>query len=135
MSRSGYTDDYDGDGYSLDLYRRAVEMATRGERGQKLLSDLCAALDAMPVKELIANELVTNEGAVCALGALGKVRGVDMNKIDPEDASTVGRTFGCATSLAREVVYANDEEGPIGETPAQRWQRMRAWVASQIDLG
>ena len=55
MSRSGYCDDLD----PLDLgrWRAQVASAIRGKRGQKLLKELLTALDSMPKKELIANEL------------------------------------------------------------------------------
>lgn len=75
-----------------------------------------------------------HEGAgVCAIGSLGVRRGVEMATLDPEDAETVGATFDIATPLAREVVFQNDEAGPWkGETPEQRWQRMRKWVSAKI---
>ena len=136
MSRSGY-DDYEGDcTIPSEFYRMAVQRAAQGKRGQKLLSDLLTALDAMPVKRLIANEFSTG-GEVCALGAVAPLRGVDVADLDPEDdyytPRLLSKRFDIAESLAREVMYANDEGGPFDkETPEQRWQRMRDWVASQI---
>lgn len=130
MSRSGYTDDFDD--YPLDLYRQAVHRATTGYRGQHLLKKLRDALDAMPVKRLIANQIKDSAGAVCALGAL------DPNAPGFEDdysADQLGRHFNIARSLAAEIVYMNDEYGQWSatpETPEQRWARMRAWVDSQI---
>lgn len=130
MSRSGYTDDCDD--WALIRWRGAVASATRGARGQAMLKDLLAALDAMPVKELIANELV-EEGHFCALGALGAARGIDMSSMDPEDRESVARTFDVAMPLAAEIMYMNDDDyWHEYETPADRWQRMRKWVASQI---
>lgn len=128
MSRSGYDGDCDSNICFL------WDSAIAGERGQKLLSDLCGALDAMPVKELIVNELVTAEGGVCALGALGRARGIDMSEIDPGDVDEVAGTFNVARALAADILYANDEAGPRSETPAERWVRIRAWVAARIDL-
>ncbi len=122
------------------LWGSIVDRAAKGERGQKLLSDLCAALDAMPVKELITGELVATgattakEGAFCTLGALGHARGVDMRGIDAHDYDGIARTFGCAYSLAREIMAENDDGGPTLETPAERWARMRTWVARRIVL-
>lgn len=127
MSRSGYTDYCEG----INLYRGQVASATRGRRGQRLLTDLLAALDAMPDKKLVTDELEAEDGAVCALGALGKARGIDMANIDPHDSETVSATFDIADCLAREIVYINDEHW-TPETPEQRWQRVRKWVASQI---
>jgi hypothetical protein len=91
---------------------------------------LAAALDAMPEKKLITDAL-EDDGAVCALGALGKSRGIDMAKIDPHDPPQVAGAFDIAECLAQEVVYENDEAG-YNETPEQRWQRVRKWVVAQI---
>jgi hypothetical protein len=132
MSRSGYSDDCE----NLELWRGAVDRAIQGKRGQAFLKDLLAALDAMPEKALIADALEC-EGKVCAIGALGKARGIDMSRIDPEESKTVAKTFGIAPALAKEIVYENDEGYAYWgtgkpETPEQRWQRMRNWVAKQI---
>lgn len=109
-----------------------VASAARGQRGQRLFREMLAALDAMPEKALVAGELATNDGDVCALGALGVARGIDMGKIDPEDPAQVGEAFDIADCLAQEIVYMNDEWGDYGETPEQRWARMRKWVAGKI---
>lgn len=130
MSRSGYSDDFDE--YPVELYRQAVHRATTGYRGQHLLKKLLTALDAMPVKRLIADAIQDKKGQVCALGAL------DPNAPGFEDdyaADALGKHFGIATSLAAEIMYMNDEYlswRPNTETPEQRWTRMRAWVKSQI---
>jgi hypothetical protein len=133
MSRSGY-DDGDGEQWDLIRWRGQVASAMRGKRGQQFFRDLVAALDAMPEKKLITDELECKDG-VCALGALGRARGMDMSKLDPDDTWTVGEAFDIAHQLAAEVVYMNDEAGwrYIGtETPEVRWQRMRDWAASKI---
>jgi hypothetical protein len=130
MSRSGYSEECDN--WSLICWRGAVTSASRGARGQKFFKDLLAALDAMPVKELIADELQDEEG-VCALGALGQARGLALEEIDPEDHQSVAVNFNIARALAREVVYVNDEDGRWEETSEQRWQRVRRWVQSNIE--
>ena len=127
MSRSNYSDDAD----YPELWRGAIASATKGKRGQKFFRDLLAALDAMPEKVLIAEELIEEDGSVCAMGSLGKVRGIDMSKLDPEDYDGVANTFGIAHCLAQEVAYMNDE-WTYGETPEARYLRMRKWVQSQI---
>ena len=127
MSRSGYSDDCDG--WSLIMYRGAVASATKGRRGQRLLRELLAAIDAMPDKRLIANDLEAS-GEVCALGALGRQRRLDMSGLDPEDAKYCAKVFGIAPALLREIVYENDEF--YRETPEHRYTRMREWVDSQI---
>ena len=131
MSRSGYKD-YDDDGaYPLALYRGAVRSSIRGKRGQALMKDLASAMDAMPIKRLIAGEL-THDGESCALGVVGHARKVDLSKVDPYDAETIAGKLDVADCLAREVAYENDEHWPP-ETPEQRWTRMRAWVGRMIN--
>lgn len=133
MSRSGYTDDID-DNWALIRYRGAVASAIRGQRGQAFLKDLVNALDAMPVKELAAHGLQYPDGSVCALGAVGKARGVDMSSTDPEDAFKISWDLNIGKALACEVAFENDDDfGAFGlETPAQRFHRMRRWAASHI---
>jgi len=127
MSRSNYVDDPE----NLAMWRGAVRSAIFGKRGQKLLRDLAAALDAMPQKRLIADDLVDAEGEVCAFGCLGKARGIDMSGIDPECPEQVAKAFGIAYAMAAEIEYLNDEVCVVA-TPEQRWTRMRAWVAEHI---
>lgn len=148
MSRSGYNEDMD-DNWALIRWRGQVASATKGKRGQKLLTDLLVALDAMPDKALVAHELeVFNSEAgrmdVCALGALGHARGIDMAQIDPDEPDDVASAFGVAAPLVREIVYMNDSDmnyfDPLTRqytrmTPELRWKQMRSWVASQIKTG
>ncbi len=129
MSRSGYNDDCEQ--WALIRWRGAVNSATVGKRGQQFFRDLLAALDALPEKVLIAEEL-ESQGCVCALGALGKARDIPMDKLDPEDSVMVASTFDIAEALAREVVFENDEGGNWKETPEQRFNRVRKWVEKQI---
>lgn len=132
MSRSGYNDDGDIDPLDLGRWRGQVASATRGKRGQKLFIDLLKALDEMPIKRLVSDELITTEGEFCTLGVLGKARGLNVADIDSEDSGEVARQFDIAEQLAREIVYMNDE-GWYAETPEGRYTRMRQWVASQIN--
>ena len=176
MSRSGYSDDCD-DNLAMGRYIATRNKAMRGKRGQAFLSELLAALDAMPVKALIREELVdgydpylvaleaTPPGwfhephpkpfcGVCALGAVGQARGLAMAHLDPHEPEMVAAAFGITATMAREVVYENDERsygrneelyGPwhsndyrseryihFPETPTERWARMRKWVGNQI---
>ena len=157
MSRSGYSEDCDG--WELIRWRGAVESAIRGKRGQAMLADLVAALDALPDKSLASESLVNTDGEYCALGALGRARGMDMAPIDPEDRQAVARAFGVAETLAAEVMFLNDEDsscdwlyidveicGPMRgwQTHKQnvrvpnpragevRWRNMRAWAAANV---
>jgi hypothetical protein len=177
VSRSGYSDDCD-DVLAMGRYIATRNKAMGGKRGQAFLSELLAALDAMPVKELVREELVDGYDpylialeatppryfggqehpqpfcGVCALGAVGQARGLAMAHLDPHEPEMVASAFGITTTVAREVVYANDEEGRerreelfgpwhpdayysprflrFPETPAERWARMRKWVDAQI---
>lgn len=127
MSRSGYSEDYD-DWWQMIRWRGAVASAIRGKRGQAFLGEMVAAMDSLPEHKLIANDLEC-DGAVCAIGAVGKARGIDMSDLDPEDISTVAGKFGISEALAQEIVYLNDE-WDFREPADRRFQRMRAWAAS-----
>ena len=127
MSRSGYSDDCDG--WELIRWRGAVHSAIRGKRGQTLLRELAEAMDAMPVKELIADAL-HEDGAYCALGVVGAKRGVDMTAIDPHDSEQVSKEFNIAEALAKEIAYVNDDFHK--EEPAHRWARVRTWVTENL---
>lgn len=129
MSRSGYSDDCE----TIWLYRRAVDNAIGGKRGQAFLRELIETLEVMPVPRLVT-DVLEMDGEVCALGAVGVRRGLDMTAIDPEDADSVARAFGVASCLAQEIVYLNDELG-APDTPEQRWGRIRAWAQRCLTKG
>lgn len=135
MSRSGYSDDCESE-IPIELYRQAVHRATTGYRGQHLLCKLRDALDAMPVKRLIAGNIKDSRGEVCALGALdpnAPKYDEDWSDYD-EHPRKLAKHFGIAPALASEIVYMNDEAflWRGDETPEARWTRMRAWVQGQI---
>jgi hypothetical protein len=142
MSRSGYTDD-GCNGWDLVRWRGAVASAIRGARGQALLREMATALDSMPEKRLIANEL-ERDGTVCALGCVGLARGIDMSATDPEDYEQVAELFGISQALAREIECVNDEaymwridrrgftKRTAQEAEEERWKVVRAWVAENI---
>lgn len=146
MSRSGYSEDCYGreDQWQLIRWRGAVASAIRGKRGQEFLRELADALDAMPVKELVDGEL-EHDGAVCALGAVGSQRGMDLGEIDPYEREQVAEKFGIAEALAAEIMYINDESVMAWGLPRsdademnramreRRWREVRQWVARQID--
>lgn len=131
MSRSGYNEDCDND-WSLICYRGAVASAIRGKRGQEFLYEMLHALHALPEHKLIADDL-EKDGRVCAIGAVGKARGVNMAALDPEDADALAAAFGISPALAREIVYMNDEYWyGSPETPEARFARMRKWIEENI---
>jgi hypothetical protein len=128
MSRSGYCDDSE----YLELYRSAVERALHGRRGQAFLRELADAMDALPGKFLIAGELINEQGACCAIGAVCRARNLDVSGLDYDEPESVGKAIGVARSMAAEIAYMNDEWAGLDEAPAQRWERMRKWVASKL---
>jgi len=130
------------------MWRGTVKSAIRGKRGQAFLSEMLAAMDAMPEKRLVASELEAN-GEVCAIGSVGRARGIDMSQIDPENYDAVASTFGIAAPLAQEIVYMNDEywhsstdeKGFIRHdeagkaiwlSPEERFEKMRAWIVRNL---
>jgi hypothetical protein len=139
MSRHGYTDEGDLEHWEMSKWRGIVNSATRGSRGQAFFLSLRDALDAMPEKELDAEEVIGPHGACCALGALlrqrevpylGKLVGVDVDELEGWNEH-IADDLDVHVALVQEVAYENDE-GRYGETPSQRWARMRAWVERQI---
>lgn len=147
MSRSGYSEDGDSDNPIMYLWQSIVDRAIGGKRGQKLLKDLADALDAMPLKRLVAGSFLRGAGEVCVLGALGIARGLDLSPLEraaelnlddeyTDVAGPAGEAFGVARSMAAEIMWQNDGSSysPFGkdETPEERWARMRAWVEKRI---
>lgn len=123
MSRSGYSDDHD-DPLALGRWRQAVKRAIEGKRGQALLRELAAALDAMPEKRLASGSFATPEGEFCTLGVLGAARGTKMDDLGDEDdcdPEEVGRRFGIASAMAAEIMFLNDEH-------VDDWK----WIAVEI---
>jgi hypothetical protein len=160
MTRSGYTEDCEND-WSMIRWRGAVASAIRGRRGQAFLREMLATLDAMPEKRLIAgdlvfeglpnwdgeneiivgaDELITDRGAVvrvgevCAMGAVGRARKLDMSKVDSHEAESVADLFGISGALAKEIAYVNDEDWQYGkkDTSENRFERVHAWVAKHL---
>jgi hypothetical protein len=131
MSRSGYSDDWDGDAnWVMIRWRGAVKSAINGKRGQAFLRELIKALDALPKPELIASELESGD-QVCAIGAVGKMRGLDMSELDPEDIDYVASVFGIPRALACEIVYENDE-GYFASSYS-RFEAMRRWAVAHLN--
>jgi len=147
MSRSGYSDDLDN--WSLICWRGAVNSALRGQRGQKFLHELRDALDALPEKKLIEHEFQRADGSCCAIGAVGKARGINMVGMDAEAATDTGyltETFNIADAMVREVEFMNDDDGAWwgqkdGESmdkyyermDRKRWTRVSEWVDRKLN--
>lgn len=125
--RSGYVDDLDQN--AMAMWRGRVASSIRGKRGQALLRDCLAALEAMPEKQLIKEELVDGEG-VCLLGAVGRHRGIaGLVNLDPEDHAALAQMFDVAPCLIQEIEDINDRCGPI---PEARFMQVQTWVKTHI---
>jgi len=138
MSRSGYSDEID-DTWAWVRWRGAVASAIRGKRGQALLREAMAALDAMPGKRLIPHTF-EDSGAFCTLGAVAAQRGIEPGSLNPGgpdydiDHKKIAATFDAPPALVHEIMYMNDEgfEWLRDITPEERWVKMRKWIESQI---
>ena len=137
MGRHGYTDDND-DILQLGRWRGMVKSAIRGKRGQKLIRELAAALDAMPEKRLVSGSLQTKDGDCCAIGCIARVKGHDLtDREDDEECDLqefnghLAELLDVAECLVQEIEYENDE-GAWKETPEQRWARMRRWCDKRL---
>lgn len=120
------------DGWELIRWRGAVASAIKGKRGQAFLQEMLTALDALPEKRLVASEL-EKDGEVCALGSVGRARGLDMAAIDPEDYSSVAERFGIAEAMAREIESINDDDFSYQQrTPEKRFEIVRKWVTDNL---
>lgn len=131
MSRSGYGEG-DSDSNFCYLWESIVKRSINGRRGQAFLRELAKAMDEMPVKRLILDDLVTPAGECCTIGVVCKARGVDTSEVDVGDRDEVGGLVGISGVMAAEIEYYNDEVGPPDETPEQRWVRMRHWVGQRM---
>lgn len=131
MGRSNYSDDLEPQ--ELARWRGIVANTIRGKRGQAFLKEMLVALENMPFHELVENQLEIGDD-VCALGSVGRMRGLDMYNVDPEDSEAVAVVFGISDAMAREIMDVNDERGDYGvwESPLKRWRRVYTWVKEQI---
>ena len=133
MNRSGYSEDYD-DELQLGRWRGVIASTLRGQRGQRFLRELVLALDRLPRARLVKNVLETEEGEVCALGAVLRGRGMGPIGIDTEDWDQLGKELDIAPQLAQEVMYLNDEPSAVAITPEERWKYIRKWAVSNIKV-
>jgi hypothetical protein len=133
MSRSGYSDDCDCDSpeamWAWIRHCGALKSTIRGGRGQAFLVDLVRAMDALPNPRLVAEKLETPAGEVCALGAVGRARGIDMTAIATEDWKRLSEEFGITELMAREIMYLNDEWCVSDE---ERFRYIRRWALRHI---
>jgi hypothetical protein len=130
--RINYSEEEDYPG-QFELWQANCRRSLRGKAGQEELRELRAALLALPEKRLIHGELENEEGEVCAIGAYGKRKGLDLSKFDVDsDTDEVGIAGGMPALVAWKVVEMNDMELDLDVTPEQRYEKMLAWVESLL---
>lgn len=138
MSRHGMSecDGFDSreDYWAYIRYRGAVNSAIRGKRGQAFLRELVASLDALPEKKLIEGELQNANGEVCAIGSVGRARGIDMSSLDVYDSQAIAEVFGISEKLVREIEFINDDcvYARKDEKDVKRWEKVRDWAESEL---
>jgi hypothetical protein len=117
----------------FDLWQENCERSLRGKQGQEELRQLRAALLALPEKRLIHELLEDEAGGVCAIGAYGKYKGLDLSQFDVDsNTDEVGIAGGMPALVAWKVVEMNDLEFNRSITPEQRYERMLAWIESKL---
>jgi len=141
MSRL-YQDDYGGfEPWMEGQQAGALRSAIRGRRGQQLLRDLVAALDALSVPELSAGALEHEElGCCCAFGVVRRYRGPDAVPLyyhpteEDLDPPHFTEPFNVAPALAWAVVESNEGWSDSNQESArrQRWARVRAWAVKHL---
>lgn len=157
--RISYSDDEERPG-QFALWDANCERSLRGKRGQQALRDLEAALLALPDKRLIADAVHDETGGVCALGAYGRHKGIDLSKFPNDyDSDEIGIAGGMPRLVAWTIVALNDieldgyylyMEGPRPMqtlyggyygggwserrryTPEERYERVLAWIRERL---
>jgi len=133
MSRSGYTEDCDAT-WDHIRWRGAVKRAISGKRGQAFLLEMFRAMESLPEKKLVKDVLQDEyeDGAVCAIGSVGRARGMDMSLLDEYDYESIAAAFGIPRALAQEIMWLNDDDTWRREDAQARFQRMRKWVINHL---
>ncbi len=132
MSRS-FSDDFEEEfPNEYAFFEKRLETSLAGKRGQNFLKELAAEMDAMPVKELVKGDLVTKDGACCALGVVCKSRKINVEKLDPDEHLDVANVLDISLPMAGRIAWLNDDD--VDQNDADRWKRMRKWVSEQIQV-
>ena len=141
MSRYCDSDDYDWEPWMEGQAAGAIRSAIRGRRGQRLLRDLIAGLNALPEPELAAGSLEDPEtGCVCALGAVRLQRGPEAVplRFDPSDPDIdwreLAEPFDISETLAHAVVAQNEYGSRRNDEQSRRrrWLSVRAWAVGNL---
>jgi hypothetical protein len=143
MSRYCDCDDYDWEPWMEGQAAGALRSAIRGRRGQQLLRDLVAGLDALPAPELAAGALEDPEtGCVCALGAVRLQRGPEAVplRFDPTDEDVYWRELAKPFDISEQVVEGvylwatlDGMAGPLPPLPERLAKREQLITRLQSD--
>lgn len=158
MSRIDYADcDDNADFLRACAFSANTEKHLKGEKGQKALKELEAALLELPEKKLIRSRFMVKEnekdevGAVCALGALALKRRLDKGMTRAQAVQELDLTGPSEDEYSKwqelkntadflklkmnfvwEVVEKNDEDcGPTWK-PEDRYKHVLEWVQKRI---
>lgn len=158
MSRIDYVDcDDNADFLRACAFEANTERHLKGEKGQKALRELEAALLALPEKKLLYSEFVVREegkdeeGAVCALGAVALKRRMDKGMTRAQALKEIkekgplhdgdhpwtgikktAEFMDLKVNFVWEVVEKNDEECSRNCKPEDRYQHVLEWVQKRI---
>jgi len=126
-----------------ELWRANLRRTMQSERGQAFLQELLEALDALPQKRLIQGAMQQGR-EVCALGAVGLKRRINLGGLDSRNHDELAAAFGISSMLVQEIAYWNDQgmeaclfgltEGGRWKvnTPESRFTFVRAWVVARL---
>ena len=113
------------------LWRANCARSMRGRRGQASLRALKDALLALPAKRLIAHKMQDETGAVCAIGALSRQKGLLSDHDSDNTTVAVGERCGLPHLVSLQVVIQNDVE--LAQcTEKQRYVHMLKWIEEQL---
>jgi hypothetical protein len=141
MSRLYQDDSGDAEPWMYGQQIGALKSAIRGQRGQRLLRDLVAGLDALPTPELSAGALEDEAtGCCCAFGAVRRYRGAAAVPLsfhpteEDFDPPNLAEPFDVALALAWAVVEANEgwSDSNLEAARRRRWERVRAWAVRHL---
>lgn len=128
------------------LWEANQERSLKSRKGQAVLRRLEAALLALPEPKLVADEIKTADGIVCALGALAISEGYQGNLELPETSfdawgNTGSEVEDAMLALAKlldvprlvavAIIRENDEDYRV-KTPEQRYNHVLAWTRSWL---
>src|SRR5271169_5049168 len=91
-----------------ELWRANLRRTMQSERGQAFLQELLEALDALPQKRLIQGAMQQGR-EVCALGAVGLKRRINLGGLDSRNHDELAAAFGISSMLVQEIAYWNDQ--------------------------